>query len=220
MLSKLMFQAARSDLIGPLVRFTFSHVSGVLPVRRLVNTPNVVGFHHPKPWQNTHVLLVPKAGIPNLLDVDRDQAPIVVELLNEAKFLGRAVNDGMKPMSLVVNGGRYQDVGQLHFHLVSGARVEPYTCATPEQPLAGFDDRITIGRHPKPKRPIHYLVHMKTSRHSNDKEYRVSGDDVVTLLQAIRHVVDRHDLGQQGFSIIASAEREHLDYTCFHLVSG
>ncbi len=117
---RILFKLARSSLVGWIVGWLFAHMSFVIPVNRLRETDTLIAFHHPKPSYRVHILLIPKRKLPNLLAVGPAEAdffadlyPIVQELVIEFAL--------EKPgYTLLVNGGAYQDVPQLHFHLISG----------------------------------------------------------------------------------------------------
>ena len=85
----------------------FAHVSFLLPVDRLRNTETLLAFHHPRPAYPVHILIVPKRRLANLLDLQTADADFLLELIATVQ-------------SLITNGGPYQDIPQLHFHLISG----------------------------------------------------------------------------------------------------
>lgn len=84
----------------------------------------MVAFYHPRPSYPVHVLLVPKRAVKSLLDLRSDQLEIVADTVTLAQRLVRELEleGGYR---LIVNGGRFQDVGQLHFHLI-GERTSPH----------------------------------------------------------------------------------------------
>ncbi|MCP5097139.1 MAG: HIT domain-containing protein [Chloroflexi bacterium] len=92
-----------------------------MPIDKLMNTPDAVVFRHPVPWWQTHLLGVPKKRLPsfmalNLTDEDTQNKILAVY----AALQQTAVSHHLSPFSIVVNGGHYQDVPQIHFHLASG----------------------------------------------------------------------------------------------------
>ncbi|NDJ74790.1 MAG: HIT domain-containing protein [Chloroflexi bacterium] len=100
-----------------LIGWTFAHASSALPVKRLYETPNLVAFHHPRPSYPAHVLIVPKAARSTLLDLSANDAPFLVDLLDAVRWL--VVELDLTAYRLIANGGDYQDVPQVHFHLIS-----------------------------------------------------------------------------------------------------
>jgi histidine triad (HIT) family protein len=95
-----------------LAGWIFTHMSFAIPVRRLHEADSLLAFHHPKPFHPFHVLLVPKKALPSLADLVQNVQRLVADY-------------HLAAYRMVVNGGKYQDFQQLHFHLFSD--MEP-TC--------------------------------------------------------------------------------------------
>jgi histidine triad (HIT) family protein len=111
------FRLARTDALGWLVRLAFAYGSPIIPVRRITETPDLIAFHHPVPSWRPHILLIPKHPIPSLMRLRPDRA-YLFGLIVRAAFevaAARALSDS--GFAVLVNGGAYQDVGQLHVHL-------------------------------------------------------------------------------------------------------
>ena len=116
-MKRLLFRLARSRLAGLFIGWIFRTMSWAIPVERLAETPSLMAFHHPKPSYKLHILIVPKRNHPNLAtapdsDFQRDLFVTVAKLVKE---LGLEQSN----YRLICNGGNYQDVPQLHFHLIS-----------------------------------------------------------------------------------------------------
>jgi len=94
-------------------------MSFVIPVKRLRETETLLAFHHPRPSYPVHILLVPKRPFSTLLDVPPDAADFLRDLLETAQDLVREFNLEQSGYRLITNGGAYQDVPHLHFHLVA-----------------------------------------------------------------------------------------------------
>ena len=94
-------------------------MSWIIPVQRLRETPTLVAFHHPRPSHPVHILIVPKRPYASLLDLPLDAADFMRDLFETAQSLVREL--GLEPggYRLIVNGGAYQDVPHLHFHLIA-----------------------------------------------------------------------------------------------------
>jgi histidine triad (HIT) family protein len=113
------FSLARSRPGGWLVREVFAHMSFVIPVHRLRETPNLLAFYHPSPAYPVHILIVPKRDYRSLLDVPLEDADFQRDLLVTVQSLVRELGLEQTGYRLIINGGAYQDVPALHFHLVS-----------------------------------------------------------------------------------------------------
>lgn len=98
-------------------------MSWIIPVERLHETETLVAFYHPQPSHPFHVLLVPKRPYASLLDIPA-QAPFLSELITTTQLLIQRFNLGDGGYSLITNGGRYQDVPHLHFHLIASISNE------------------------------------------------------------------------------------------------
>lgn len=116
---------SRSHFAGAFAGWGFAHTAALLPLDRLYETERVVAFRHPRPAHPVHILIVPKQAIPHLLALGEADIPILWDVLRAVQHLVRALRleAGYR---LVANGGQYQDVRQLHFHLVSDVEsVDP-----------------------------------------------------------------------------------------------
>jgi len=94
-------------------------MSFAIPVQRLRETQSLIAFYHPQPTYPVHILLVPKKALASLSVLTPTDAPFLVDLFQTVQDLVKELGLESGGYRLIVNGGRYQDVPQLHFHLVS-----------------------------------------------------------------------------------------------------
>lgn len=94
-------------------------MSFALPVRRLRETPSLLAFHHPHPSYAVHILLVPKRSIGSLSELQPTDSDFMTELFATVQSLIIEFGLEQKGYRLIANGGKCQDVPQLHFHLIS-----------------------------------------------------------------------------------------------------
>jgi len=120
MIAALLLRLARSSIGALLIGWAFAHASFALPLRRLRETNSLVAFHHPQPSCPVHILIMPKKALRSLADLTPDDAPLLLEVFQAAHGLAVEFNLEQSGYRLIVNGGAYQEVKQLHFHLVSG----------------------------------------------------------------------------------------------------
>ena len=120
-LRRALFWLSRTRPMGLVVRLAFARLWWLLPVRRVAQTAGVLAFEHPAPSWQPHILLVPKRAIPSLMKAHTTDAQLVGEIVRlgmglalRRKLAERETDPGF---ALMVNGGTYQDVPQLHFHL-------------------------------------------------------------------------------------------------------
>ncbi|MCP4425376.1 MAG: HIT domain-containing protein [Chloroflexi bacterium] len=116
---RALFALARSRFAGWIVSWIFTHMSFVIPVERLRETDKLIAFHHPKPSHPLHILLVPKRKLPNIMAIKPADADFFAGLYRTVQELVLEFDLEKPGYSLIVNGGAYQDVPHLHFHLIS-----------------------------------------------------------------------------------------------------
>lgn len=117
---RLLFRLSRTAPAGVLVRFVFAHAVWALPLRIVARTRRAVVFRHPQPMCADHLLAVPRRAIRGLPTIDRDDRPWLRELLELAFAQAGTLST---PALVVINAGRWQDVPQLHAHLLAPDEV-------------------------------------------------------------------------------------------------
>ena len=117
----LWLRLARSPFGRRLVHLVFQHMTFALPVHRLRDTKTLVAFHHPRPSYPCHILLVPKKPLASLADLTAEDSEFLVELFQAVQSLVSEFGLEKSGYRLIANGGSFQDVAHLHFHLISEA---------------------------------------------------------------------------------------------------
>lgn len=97
----------------------FAYMSFAIPFERLRETATLLAFYHPRPAYPVHILLVPKRPYRSLLDVDPQDDDFLRDLFTTVQTLVREMGLEEGGYRLIANGGAYQDIPILHFHLVS-----------------------------------------------------------------------------------------------------
>lgn len=120
MRSWLIWALARSWVGRKAVGILFSHFAFALPIHRLRETDTLIAFEHPQPSYAVHILVVPKRPLTNLLDLQAVDAPLLMELVATVQSLVQERQLEPAGYRLITNGGAYQEIPHLHFHLVSG----------------------------------------------------------------------------------------------------
>jgi histidine triad (HIT) family protein len=116
----LLLWFARTRLAGTLIRLGFAYMSFVIPVQRLRETNTLLAFYHPSPSYPVHILLVPKRAYRSLLDIPEDDSLFLRDLVATVQSLVQELGLAESGYRLITNGGAYQDVPVLHFHLIAG----------------------------------------------------------------------------------------------------
>jgi len=114
---KILFQTARSRPLGFLIGKAAQYCPFLIPAKKIWLDRQVVGFHHPVPSYDLHAVFLPRKRFPSILHL-RDEA-LFLNLLRAAEQTAASPAWAEQTLLFCVNAGRRQDVGQLHFHLVS-----------------------------------------------------------------------------------------------------
>jgi histidine triad (HIT) family protein len=116
----VIFALARSPVGRRVTGWLFAYMSFVIPVQRLRETETLMAFYHPRPVYPVHILLVPKRPLSGLADLTAADADFMTDLFAAVQSLVAAFQLEEPGYRLIANGGGYQDIPHLHFHLVSG----------------------------------------------------------------------------------------------------
>lgn len=117
---RIIKQLKHSSLSRVILGWLFATMSFALPVKRLRETSTLVAFYHPKPSYPVHILLVPKKAIASLAEISQEDQAFLNELFQCVQSLVDQLGLKEEGYRLIVNGGKFQEIPQLHFHLISG----------------------------------------------------------------------------------------------------
>jgi histidine triad (HIT) family protein len=67
-----------------------------------------------------HILIVPKKGITRMTDISAHDGALLADIFQTVASIVHEFALEEQGYRLVTNGGAYQEVQQLHFHLISG----------------------------------------------------------------------------------------------------
>lgn len=97
-------------------------INGEIPSNKVYEDDAVFAFRDINPQAPTHVLIVPKKHMANVLECDADTAGTVVKAVKEVAALEKVDESGFR---LLTNCGKdgCQSVGHLHFHLLGGKQL-------------------------------------------------------------------------------------------------
>lgn len=222
MIAKTLFKLARRPFMGTIVGFGLSYMHRLTPIKRVKNTANILAFHHPRPSWNTHMLVIPKRPIRTLLDLTNDQnRRYFGDVLLAARDLVKEHRLDGEEFVLCANGGPYQDVYQVHFHLLTGERfVRPLPPSFAGETIYQ-DHTMQIVAHPNPTREFHVVIQPNTSvppLTAFDSSYRPA---VEAIGDALSHLVHKCDLLTRGYSlVIQESPDDQATGLLFHVISG
>ncbi len=95
-------------------------LSGSTEVMVVEETPNVLAFHHTRPFWPVHIVVIPKQHVPSLIDLGDAPEGLLWELLDVVRRVAASVTDEHGAARVLTNLGRYQDSKHLHFHVNCG----------------------------------------------------------------------------------------------------
>jgi histidine triad (HIT) family protein len=95
-------------------------LSGRISVQKVLETDHVLAYHHTCPHWPGHIVVIPKRHIASLLDLETDDADLLVEMMTIIKQVAAQVVAEQGGCRVVTNLGLYQDSKHLHWHIGSG----------------------------------------------------------------------------------------------------
>lgn len=96
-------------------------LSGKTEVRKVLETANVLAYHHTRPFWETHIVVIPKSHVASLLTIDDNS--LLIELIDAVKQVAADVLEANGAARVLTNLGDYQDSKHLHFHVYSGNSI-------------------------------------------------------------------------------------------------
>ena len=99
-------------------------LSGKTAVERVKETVNVLAFRHTRPAYPVHIVVIPKVHIPSLTDFAPGDDALLLEMLTVIRDVAQQVLVEHGACRVVTNMGNYQDSKHLHWHVISGDRLQ------------------------------------------------------------------------------------------------
>jgi histidine triad (HIT) family protein len=126
-MSQAAYLIARSRLGMSIILWSLNNMNHILPIDRLNESSNLIVFYHPEPSHNTHIVIMPKRPIRSLMELTAEDNDLLSEVIQMVQGLVNKLGLQDKGYRLIVNGGKYQNVAQLHFHLISDVNTQSAT---------------------------------------------------------------------------------------------
>lgn len=108
----------------PLAGRLFCMTERILPLARVARVEGLVAFHHPRPIDDVHILIVPTTPFAALAATNPavdQKSEIVWNMVTFARRIGATIAPDA-PWHMVINGGTRQEIGQVHGHLLMSTR--------------------------------------------------------------------------------------------------
>ncbi len=98
-------------------------LSGRTSVKKVLETDNVLAYHHTRPFYPVHIITIPKKHISSLLTLDESDNALLIELMDVVKKVASKVQSEYGACRVSTNLGKYQDSKHLHFHVFYGESI-------------------------------------------------------------------------------------------------
>lgn len=95
-------------------------LSGRTQVELVVETAQVLAFHHTRPYWPVHIVVIPKLHVASLVALGDEDDALLLELMRVVRQVARQVVEEHGACRVVTNLGKYQDSRHLHWHVGSG----------------------------------------------------------------------------------------------------
>ncbi|WP_164669779.1 HIT domain-containing protein [Virgibacillus doumboii] len=99
-------------------------LSGKTEVNKVIETENVLAYHHTRPFYPVHIVAIPKKHIPSLITMEESDNDILLELMQVIKEVAAMVTGEHGASKVITNLGKYQESKHLHWHIVSGRALK------------------------------------------------------------------------------------------------
>ena len=100
-------------------------VAGRIPSRQVPTDERLMAFHDVNPQAPTHVLVIPRRHITNLLELGVADDGLVGAMVRQARDIAKDLELGERGFRLVLNAG--DDAGysvhHIHLHLLGGRQL-------------------------------------------------------------------------------------------------
>ena len=215
MLKKLLFKIAKGPFMGKIVGFAFQHCSWGIPVKNVYNSKDIFAFYHPKPSYQNHIIISPKRAVKNLQQMAQESfSKYFVKILEIAREICEMHPEYHNSFVLVANGGKRQEVQQVHFHMFTGREiVNEYAAQEQNESVFYNDSDICVLEHPNSNWEVHFIVKPVSA-------VQMTMDE--SILHSINLLDHEFDIVQRGYSLVYQQSVEKGDMECpiFHIVSG
>lgn len=99
-------------------------LSGKTEVKRVMETENVLAYHHTRPFYPVHIVAIPKRHVSSLITLEDSDDELILELMGVIRKVAAMVTEEHGACRVITNLGNYQDSKHLHWHIVSGKPLE------------------------------------------------------------------------------------------------
>ena len=227
MVKQLLFRLAKSPGMGRLVGWAFRWCWWAIPVRKLVRSKRVLAFEHPRPAYQNHVILSPRGPVRDLLQMGEEKhTGCFQEIWQAVQTLAATRPEYRQGFTLAANGGKRQEVGQVHFHLFTG---HPLVSGTPAREEAGetlfCNDAVCIRLHPSPEWELHLVLcpAAPAAAFQNSTATgiaKATAEYLRAIPRALAVLQSYFSITEKGYSLVYQPNDTHTVLPAFHLIAG
>ena len=222
MIKRLLFKIAKGPFMGKIVGYAFQCCSWAIPVKKVYSSKEIIAFCHPKPSYENHIIISPKRAVKNLQQMALDSfSKYFVKIWEAAREICVMHPEYHDAFVIVANGGKRQEVQQVHFHMFTNHEIVNEYAAQEQDENVFYRGRgICILEHPNPNWEVHYVIQSSETQIAENEEY------IYAYLRNILHSIDLLDaefnIVQRGYSLVYQYDKQKNDkeYPVFHIVSG
>jgi diadenosine tetraphosphate (Ap4A) HIT family hydrolase len=213
MIKSILFAVARIPAAALMMGYFFAHLSFLLPVHWLYADRRVVVFHHPTPSWDVHVLAVPKSKIRSLIDLDltaSSDREIALSLYQGLVMVAARLK--CQQYSLILNGGAYQDVPQLHIHL-TGADTG-LDCLLSSNEMIEYNSLVGYTQSDSAHTFHWHITTLLPHPAVQDLNLQENGDTLLDMLSFAQHLIRTSHL--PAYRLILQSSDPQFGYHLIH----
>ncbi|WP_238649422.1 HIT domain-containing protein [Paenibacillus piscarius] len=95
-------------------------LSGKTEINKVIETDNILAYHHTRPFYPVHIVAIPKRHISSLLTIQTEEHELLLELIGVIQQVAAQVTEEYGACRVITNLGKYQDSKHLHWHICYG----------------------------------------------------------------------------------------------------
>ena len=206
---------AKSPFMGAVVGHAFQWCGWAIPVKKVHEDRDVIVFAHPQPAYDHHIILSPKRAVRHLLQLSEDgYSRYFVRIWEAAKTLQATRPEYRDGFTLVANGGKRQEVQQVHFHMMTRYAMVSDAAVAQEESAFYRDQNICVTKPLRPDWEVHYVL--RPASPVDENAYFTS------VLQSIHLLNNAFNIVRKGYSLVCQhdARGREGELPVFHIVSG
>lgn len=223
MIKKLLFQAAKKPFMGQIVGNALQYCGWAIPVKKIYSSKEIIAFYHPQPSYENHIVISPKKAVMNLQQMSSERYGMYFMKIWETAGAIRATHpEYHDSFVMVANGGKRQEVQQVHFHMFTHHElVNEYSAQEQADRVFYSDGHIDVLEHPHPNWEIHFVMKPTSSSRMPGTE-----ESPYAYFRSILLSIDvlnrEFNIVQRGYSLVYQHSKQKSDssYPVFHIVSG